>query len=146
MSDSPPFDKVGGDRLREVIVDFYDRIFADIMIGFLFHGKDRQRLIDMEWEFTARLLGADVPYTGRPMRAAHAKSPILGGHFERRLQILKDTLADHDIDPDVRECWIGHTLSLRAQVTADTGSECDHELSNQRLTRPALEAAQNQLN
>ncbi len=123
------FDQIGGDALRAVIEDFYERVFADIMIGFLFIGKDKQRLIDKEWEFTAQLLDGEVKYTGKPMREAHAKSPILGGHFERRLQILKNVMADHDVPAPVRERWIEHTLSLRAQVTADKGSECDHDLN-----------------
>jgi hemoglobin len=121
------FDQIGGDKLRQVIADFYSRIFHDVMIGFLFAGKDRARLIDKEWEFTAKLLGADVAYTGKPIRAAHARSPILGGHFERRLQILRETLADHDVAPEVQQRWIDHTLALRSQVTGDAGSECDHD-------------------
>jgi hemoglobin len=126
VSGPTPFDKIGGDELRRVIADFYDRLFGDLMIGFLFEGKDKNRLIDKEWELTARMLGADIEYTGRTMPAAHAKSPILGGHFDRRLQILKDTLADRDVDPEVREVWLSHTVALRSQITKDRGSECDH--------------------
>ena len=58
------------------------------------------------------------------MRTAHAQSPIFGGHFERRLQILRETLRDHRVDPDVQQVWIDHTLALRDQITADKGSEC----------------------
>jgi hemoglobin len=126
------FDRIGGDALRAVIVDFYDRVFADVMIGFLFTGKDKQRLIDREWEFTARFLGADLPYRGRSMPQAHARVPILGGHFERRLQILRNTLADHRVAPEVAQAWVDHQLALRAQVTGDRGSECDHDLSAAR--------------
>jgi hemoglobin len=120
------FEQLGGDQLRLIIADFYERLFADLMIGFLFHGKDKQRLIEKEWEFTAQLLDGPVHYTGRPIRQAHARSPILGGHFERRLQILRETLADHQVPDEVQARWISHTLALRAQVTADRGSECDH--------------------
>ena len=118
------FAKIGEAQLCESITDFYSRIFGDLMIGFLFEGKDRQHLIDREYEFTANLLGGDVKYTGRAMRAAHAKSPIFGGHFERRLQILRETLRDHAVDADVQQVWIDHTLALRAQITSDKGSEC----------------------
>ena len=118
------FDQIGETKLRAVITDFYSRVFGDVMIGFLFEGKDRQRLIDKEYEFTAHFLGADVKYTGRPMRTAHAQSPIFGGHFERRLQILRETLRDHAVDPGVAQAWIDHTLALRSQITADKGSEC----------------------
>lgn len=124
MRDSHLFDRIGADRLRAVIEDFYSRIFGDVMIGFLFEGKDRGRLVEMEYQFTAQLLGADLKYTGRSMREAHAHSPIFGGHFERRLQLLRETLRDHAVDPEVQQAWIDHTLSLRAQITPDKGSEC----------------------
>ncbi len=117
--------KIGGDTLREVLADFYDRVFADVMIGFLFQGKDKARLIQLEWELASRMLGAsDVKYTGRPMRVAHAQSPIFGGHFERRLQILRETLRDHGVDPEVQRVWIEHSQALRSQITKDQGSEC----------------------
>jgi hemoglobin len=118
------FAKIGPEKLRAVIADFYDRIFADVMIGFLFQGKSKQTLIDREYEFTANLLGADVKYTGRPMRVAHAQSPIFGCHFERRLQILRETMRDHAVDPEVQQVWLDHSYALRDQITSDKGSEC----------------------
>jgi hemoglobin len=118
------YDSIGGDALRAVIADFYDRVFADVMIGFMFAGKDKQRLIDKEWELAAALLGADVKYTGKPMRDAHAQHTIFGGHFERRLQILRETLRDHGVDPAIRDALIDHANALRGQITRDRGSEC----------------------
>jgi hemoglobin len=127
------FDRIGGEPLRAVLRDFYDRVFTDPMIGFLFTGKNKERLIQKEWEMTARILGAsEVAYTGRPMPEAHARSPILGGHFERRLHLLEETLADHGVDPEVQRVWLEHTRALRSQVTADRGSDCDHELDEAR--------------
>ncbi len=128
-----PFERIGGDRLRAVLEDFYDRVFADPMIGFLFQGSDRARLIDKEWELAATMLGGEVRYTGRPMRQAHARAPILGGHFERRQKLLRDTLDSHGVPSDVTETWLRHNEKLRPQVTADAGSGCDHERSDQRL-------------
>lgn len=129
----PVYDKIGPDKLRAVITDFYARIFDDVMIGFLFIGKDRKRLIEKEIELSARFLGADVRYTGRPLREAHARVPIMGGHFDRRRQILEDTLAAHDVDPEVRETWIRHTLALREQVTTDPRGACN-DVSAARFT------------
>jgi hypothetical protein len=59
------------------------------------------------------------------MRVAHAQHAIFGGQFERRLQILRETLRDHAVDPDVQQAWIDHQLALRHQITRDRGSECD---------------------
>jgi hemoglobin len=118
------FAKIGEEKLRAVLTDFYGRVFGDVMIGFLFAGKDRQRLIDREYEFTAHLLGAEIAYQGRPMRTAHAQSPIFGGHFERRMQILRETLRDHAVDPEIVTTWLDHSYALRPQITRDQGSEC----------------------
>src|ERR1051325_1293198 len=125
MKPTTLFDRIGPDALRAVLTDFYARVFADVMIGFLFRGKDRQHLIDREYELTAALLGApNITYRGRPMRTAHAQHTIFGGQFERRLQILRETLRDHAVDPEVQQAWIDHQLALRGQITRDQGSEC----------------------
>lgn len=125
MKDPALFDQIGGEALRAVVTDFYDRLFRDVMIGFMFQGKDRAQLVQREWEFTAGFLGApNVSYSGRPMRTAHAQHRIFGGHFERRLQILRETMADHHVPAAVQDAWIGHTQALRAQITTDQGSEC----------------------
>ncbi|MDQ3336253.1 MAG: hypothetical protein M4D80_13880 [Myxococcota bacterium] len=134
-----PFDKIGEAKLRAVLADFYDRVFADVMIGFMFQGKDKRHLVDREYEMAARMLGAsDVTYTGRPMRTAHGAHTIFGGHFERRLQILREAMADHDVDPEVRQVWIDHTLALRDQITRDKGSECKDTGEAGKLVVPVV--------
>lgn len=127
------FEQIGGDGLREVLSDFYDRVFSDVMIGFLFSGSDKERLIAKEWELTARFLGAEVSYSGRPLRSAHAPHPIMGGHFDRRTRILEETLADHDVPDAVREAWLRHNEELRPLITSDPGSVCDHDAAADRL-------------
>ena len=119
------FDRIGGDALERVIRDFYRRVFADPMIGHLFADKNQERLIRKEWELVAALLGAEVRYTGRAMPEAHARVPIFGGHFDRRMQILEDTLADHQVDPEVRHRWLEHGRALRAQLVRDPLGACD---------------------
>jgi hemoglobin len=134
-----PFDRIGEAKLRAVLVDFYDRVFADVMIGFMFQGKDKRHLVDREYEMAARMLGnSDVTYSGRPMRTAHGAHTIFGGHFERRLQILRETMADHDVDPEVRQVWIDHTLALRDQITRDKGSECKDTGEAGKRVMPAV--------
>lgn len=115
----------GGEAvLRRVIEDFYDRVFPDAMIGFFFKGLDKANLVQLELEFAMGFLGAGTTYSGRPIREAHAKHPIMGGQFNRRLQILKETLADHQLPEAVQACWIEHTLSLRGEITPDVDGQC----------------------
>lgn len=118
------FERIGEAKLRAVIAHFYAQVEGDVMIGFMFAGKDVARLIELEYQFTAHFLGADVRYSGRPMRAAHAGVAVFGGHFERRQELLRRSLAAHAVDAEVSATWLGHNEALRGQVTADRGSEC----------------------
>jgi hemoglobin len=136
------FARIGEAGLRAVLADFYARVLADVMIGFMFAGKDRAHLIEREYELTAKLLGAPgVLYRGLPLRTAHARHRIFGGQFERRLQILKETLEAHDVDAEVRRVWIEHTLALRPQITHDRGSECEAPPPRLAIAQPDPGAA-----
>ena len=120
------YEQAGGrEKIRAVLADFYDHVFADLMIGFLFKGADKERLIERELELTLGALGAEVAYTGRPLDEAHARHPILGGHFMRRRKLLADAIARHGLPDAVRDAWLAHTDALRPQITPDRGDECD---------------------
>jgi len=123
-SDLGPDDAHRLSALREVVEVFYDKVFGDLMIGFLFEGKDRGRLIELEAAFVARMLGGAVPYPGRGMRRAHAASPILGGHFMRRQQLLREALDASTLPLAVREAWLAHNERLRPMVTQTFDRSC----------------------
>lgn len=126
MTDRSLFDQLGGEaQLSAIIARFVDRIFDDVMIGYLFRAADRQRVKDKEFEFAARHLGAPVAYTGRPLVDAHRAHRITGGQFMRRLQILKDTLVEFGVPEAIQEHWVAHTLALQAQITNNALDQCD---------------------
>jgi hemoglobin len=120
------YDELGGEPvLRRVIDRFVDRLFDDVMIGYLFRAADRARVKEKEFEHAAEHLGADIAYSGRPIASAHAPHRIRGGQFMRRVQILKETLAEFGVPAAVAEHWIAATLALRSLVTADEDGVCD---------------------
>src|SRR3954465_4867089 len=131
MAQPTLFDALGGEpALRAIISRFVDRLFEDIMIGYLFRAADRERVKAKEYEFAARHLGAQLSYTGRPIKEAHRVHRITGGQFMRRLQILKETLAAFHVPPEVSEHWIAHILSLQAEITDNALDQCDPRHSN----------------
>jgi hemoglobin len=120
------FDQLGGEpALREIIDRFVDRVFADRMIGFFFRNSDKVRIKEMEYQLAASFLGSGTVYRGRPLEKAHAKHPIMGGHFARRRQILKETLESFQIAETIKEAWLKHTDDLRPLITGNAGSGCD---------------------
>jgi hemoglobin len=122
------FEDLGGEpALRRIIARFVDRIFDDVMIGFFFRAAQRERIEQKEYEHAAEHLGAGIAYTGRQLREAHRAHPIMGGQFNRRLVILKETLEEAGVPEHVKQHWLAHTESLRALITSDTSSACDPE-------------------
>jgi len=120
------FTLIGGEAgLRRFIDRFIDRVFDDVMIGYLFQGVSRERVKQKEFEHAAEHLGGPVSYTGRPLTEAHRRHHIRGGQFMRRIQILRETLAELDVPEPVREHFVAHNLALQARITDDEGGICD---------------------
>lgn len=120
------FETVGGEEgLRAIIERFVDRVFDDLMIGFHFRDASRARVKAKEYEFAAQHLGAEVTYSGRPLRAAHKPHRILGGHFDRRLKILEEVFEELEVPSRVREHWLAHNRDQAAQILHVGAGPCD---------------------
>jgi truncated hemoglobin YjbI len=130
------FEQLGAESsLRAIIDTFIDRVFDDRMIGFFFRHSDRQRIKEMEYQLVAHFLGAEVQYQGRPLDQVHAKHPIMGGHFDRRRQILKETLDFYHVSEPIKEAWLAHTDQLRPLITPEQDSACDSNTVAQRVKK-----------
>lgn len=111
------YDDIGGDAgIRVVLKTLYDQLFDDPMVGFLFAGKDKAHLIEQQLRFTARFLGSAAPYEGKALPEAHAKLPLLSGHFERRHHLLKLALEKHEVPEHVATEWLRVDRALKGSV------------------------------
>lgn len=129
----PSLDSFGGlGGLREILTDFYSRVFSDPMIGYLFYNQDSHRLVERELEWTARSLGQDIKYQGKGIAAAHQRHPIRRGHFHRRNQLLEDTIKDHDLPDSCLAWWMAHSQSLEAAILGSAQSDPRCEMTADR--------------
>jgi hemoglobin len=122
MSSQPPsqtaYERIGREAgLRAIIDDFVDRVFDDVLIGFLFRNASKSRVKEFEFQHACEFLGGPGVYRGRPLRELHARHPIMGGHFARRLQLLRQVLGAHGVPADVVSAWIEHNAALRGEIT-----------------------------
>jgi hemoglobin len=108
-------EEVGGmQRLEALMRDFYDRLYDDIIIGFLFQPHDKERLIRSQIDYvTAHLGDRSGTYDGATIRKAHTDVPVLPGQFDRRHLILREVLEEHDVPGYVRKAWLELDASLR---------------------------------
>ncbi len=114
-----PYEAIGGEgKVRAILESLYDKLFADPIVGFLFEGKDKARIVEQQLAFTCRFLGGPHRYTGKSLPDVHAPLPLLPGHFDRRHRLLEQTLEGHNVPPEVKRVWLEIDQSLRPSVLA----------------------------
>ena len=117
------YEQLGGEPALRAIVDrFVDRVANDMIIGFFFVGKDLARVKQHEFEHAARVLGADVPYTGRAIPGLHRPLRINGGQFRRRLALLRQEIDRAGVPLAVKELWLAEQLRMEKLIT--DGTDC----------------------
>ena len=109
------YSELGGEtQLREILNEFYRRMSEDILIGYFFTGKDLHAIAEKQLEFLLVAMGIKSQYTGKSPSSAHLElPPILKGHFDRRLVILKETLKDYGLPEDLIKNWIEFENAFR---------------------------------
>lgn len=110
------------ERLPHLVGRFVDRVFADFVVGFLFVGKDRDRIVRHELELARKHLFHEGTYTGRPVGPLHRALKINRGQFRRRLAILRTVLAEEGVPDAVITRWVAHDAALEGALT--DGNDC----------------------
>lgn len=113
-----------------MISEFYDELFDDVIVGFLFHPHDKADLIASQLRWLRAHLGDRMgTWDGGSIRKIHAHLPILAGHFDRRHHILVGLLDRWDVPEHVHDEWIALDASLRPLVLNVGAIERDRILS-----------------
>lgn len=114
-------DRIGGpERLRAILEAFYARLARDPIVGFFFAGKDLGKIVDGQWGFLMRAFGAAERFGGKNPLIAHTElAPIKRGHFDRRITILRETLADEGVEPADIEAWVKVENGFRRRIVAE---------------------------
>jgi truncated hemoglobin YjbI len=108
---------LGEDRIRGIVRRFYDRMSKDLLIGFFFDGRDLDKIAEGQTAFLFRAMGLRLSYTGKSPAQAHTElPPILAGHFDRRLVLLDEQLAEEGLDASQRRIWIGFENAFRDPI------------------------------
>ena len=131
MSDWNLDEELGAD-LEPMIREFYDELFDDVIVGFLFQPHDKEELIASQIRWLRAHLGDRAgTWDGGSIRKIHARLPILSGHFDRRHHILKLLLERWDVPDRVREEWLLLDAALRPLVLNLGAIERDRILSDE---------------
>jgi truncated hemoglobin YjbI len=101
-------------RLADILKDFYRLMSTDLLIGFFFDNKDVDAIALTQKDFLMRAFGARATYKGKAPADAHTQlAPILEGHFNRRLQLLDQTLHKHGLSEEDIKNWLTFENAFR---------------------------------
>ncbi len=101
------YEAIGGNRtIWAATESFYRRVLADPELKPFFESVDMAQLVAGQSMFISMLLGGRVVYTGKDIRAAHAKSRAHGltdVHFNAFLNHFRAALDEVGVKPDKSE-------------------------------------------
>jgi len=111
-------EKLGGNRaLQSLLERFYQQISQDVLVGFFFAGKDLKIIAQKQCEFLLKASNRRPTYLGNLPGTAHLSlAPILPGHFDRRLMILRSVLSETALTEEEIEFWIEFENAFRPVI------------------------------
>ncbi len=107
------FDRYGGfAKISRIVMSFYDKMTSSPITKKYFENTNMKRLIDHQTKFTAAMMGGPVSYTNEHLERVHAHLGISDAAFMESVDLLKETLEDHDFEnEDVRA--VEHEIMIR---------------------------------
>lgn len=99
------FERLGGEAAINAAVDvFYRKVLQDDRISHFFDTVDMERQHVKQKAFLTMAFGGPNNYTGKDMRAAHAKMKLTDEHFDAVVENLASTLKELGVgDSDIGE-------------------------------------------
>ena len=100
------YEKIGSEKLRELVDRFYDIVFFESKIAFLFDAN-KSHIRDKQYRFLTQFLGGPQLYTekyGAPkMRARHLPHPIGQIEKEEWLRCMRKAIDQMNFEGDLGE-------------------------------------------
>lgn len=95
------FERYGGfAKISKVVMSFYDKLLNSPLLAPYFAKTDMKRLIDHQTKFIASLMGGPASYTNEHLERIHAHLGITEAAFKESLELMKETLEDHEFLED----------------------------------------------
>jgi hemoglobin len=110
------FERIGGEAAVDAAVDrFYRKVLMDDRISEFFETVDMDRQRAKQKAFLTYAFGGPNQYSGRDMRAAHAKMKLNEAHFEAVLEHLTATLRELNVAEEL----VADVARIASSVKAD---------------------------
>jgi hemoglobin len=110
------YERLGGEAAVEAAVDiFYRKVLADPRISSFFDDVDMDRQRGKQKAFLTFAFGGPNAYSGKDMRAAHARMNLTELHFNAVMENLGATLAELGVPAEL----ISEAAAVATSVKGD---------------------------
>jgi hemoglobin len=111
------FERYGGfSRISRIVMSFYDKMTSSPITKKYFEKIDMKRLIDHQTKFVAAMMGGPASYTNEHLERVHANLGITNVAFSEAVDMLEETLEDHDFDDEDIDSVKGEVMSRKNYI------------------------------
>ena len=99
------FERYGGfASVHRVVMSFYEKMLDSPITAPYFKNTQMKTLIDHQTKFISSMMGGPASYTNDHLERVHANLGITNQAFSEAVDMLKETMEDHDFeDEDIDE-------------------------------------------
>lgn len=94
-----------GRLLREILEDFYTRVYDDPRLSGFFEGVTRERAIEKQFSFLRSIFTGEKCYFGDHPKTAHHWMVISHELFDYRETLMENCLRDHELPEHLIRKW-----------------------------------------
>lgn len=111
------FERYGGfSKVSRIVMSFYEKVLDSPTVSPYFANTDMKRLIDHQTKFIASLMGGPAAYTNEQLERVHAHLGITEPILYETIELLKETLEDHDMDDEDIEVVADEMISRKNYI------------------------------
>lgn len=105
-----------GRLVRQVLEDFYDRVYADPLLSPFFERVTKDRVTDKQYSFMKQCITGEKVYFGQRPRNAHHWMIISDALFDHRQALMLQALQAQNLTPDQIDRWVRIEEHFRADM------------------------------
>ncbi|WP_455388570.1 FAD-binding oxidoreductase [Petrachloros mirabilis] len=105
-----------GKLLKEILTDFYTRVFEDPVLAPYFRGVTKERLIGQVYSFMRDSFSGEREYFGARPRAAHHWMVISDEIFDHREALMVKCLEEHGLSENLINRWCKFEETFRKDI------------------------------
>lgn len=123
--DSTLFAQIGGRPvLQRVHKIFYDKLYAHPWLKHFFKGIKQESIENQQTDFMTSNMGGGKIYSGQLPVNAHKHLYISKELFEIRHELLRDSIREAGLAPDLMERWLRIDRAFERSTVKQDSSQC----------------------